>query len=123
MWVPKLDHNEGEKTVISEGKNKDMKEKNTEKSKGIFTLPYVKGVTEPTQQILKYHKIATSVRPHQNIRVILVHPKDKVEDSKNTDCVYQIPCKSSNHTYIGKTGRTFGTRLEEHKEVENITTR
>ena len=38
------------------------------------------------------------------------------EDSKNTDCVYQIP--------IGETGRTFGTRLEEHKqEVENVTTR
>ena len=83
----------------------------------------VKGVTEPIQRILKHHKIATSVRPHQNIRRILVHPKDKVEDSKKTDCVYQIPCKSCNDTYIGETGKAFGTRLEEHKDVENITTR
>ena len=53
-----------------------------------------------------------------------MHPKDKVEDNKKTDCVYQIHFKSCNHTYIGETGRTFGTRLEEHKkEVENITTR
>ena len=78
-------------------------------------LPYVKGMTEPIQQILKHQEIATSVRHHQNIRRILVHPKDKVEDCKKTDC---------DHTYIGETGRTFGTRLEEHKkEIENIKTR
>ena len=53
-----------------------------------------------------------------------MHPKDEVEDSKKTHCVYHIPCKSCNHTYIGEIGRTFGTRLEEHKtEIENITTR
>ena len=28
-WVPKLDHKECERTAISEGKNKEMKEKNT----------------------------------------------------------------------------------------------
>ena len=53
-----------------------------------------------------------------------MHPKDKEENSKKTDCVYQIPSKSCNYRYIGETGRTFGTRLEEHKkEVANITTR
>ena len=68
-------------------------------------------------------EIGTSVRPRQNIKIILVHPKHKVDDSKNTDCLYQIHCKSCSHTYIGETGRPFGTRLEEHrKEVENITT-
>ena len=39
------------------------KEKNTEKSKDMVTLPYVKGVTYPIQRILKHHDIATSVRP------------------------------------------------------------
>ena len=106
------------------GKTKERKDKNVEKSKGMITLPYVKGVTEPIQQILKHHEIATAVRPHQNIRRILVHPKDHVEESRKIDYVYQIPCKSGSHTYIGETGRHFGTRLKEHKkEVENITTR
>ena len=113
MWVPKMDHKEGERTVISEGKTK---EKNTEKSKGMVTLPYVKGVTEPIQRILKHHEIARSVRPHQSIRRILVHPNDKLEDTKKTDCAYQIPCKSCNQTYIGETVRTFGTRLDEHNK-------
>ena len=92
MWEPKLDHKEGERTAISEGKKK-----RTQKNHGMVTLPYDKGVTEHIQRILKHHEIGTSVRPHQNIRRMLVHPKDKVEDSKKTDCVYQIPCKSCNY--------------------------
>ena len=48
----------------------------------------MKGLTEAIQRILIHHEIATSVRPHPNIRRILVHPKDKVEDSKNK--VYHI---------------------------------
>ena len=55
----------------------------------MVTLPYVKGVTGPIQRILRRHEIATSVRPYQNIKRILVHPQDKVEDSKKTDCVYK----------------------------------
>ena len=103
---------------------KEKKDKNTKKSKDMVTLPHAKGVTEPIKRIVRHQETATSVRPHQNIRRILMHPKDKVEDSKKADCVYQIPCKSCNHTYIGETGKTFGTRLEEHKKaVENITTR
>ena len=75
----------------------------------MVTLPYVKGVTEPIQRILKHHEIAISVRPHRNSRILLVHPKDKVEDSKKTAYLSQ----SCNRKYIGETGRTFETRLEE----------
>ena len=80
---------------IQKEKTKEKKEKNTEKSKGMVTLPYVKGmvtlpyvkgmvtlpyvkgmvtlpyvkgVTEPVQWILKHHEIATSARPHQHTR-------------------------------------------------------
>ena len=81
----------------------------------MVTLPYVQGVTEPVQRILKHHDIASAVRPHRYLKQILVHPKDKVEDKHKTNCVYQIPCKTCNMCYIGETGRTFGTRLNEHK--------
>ena len=69
--------------------------------------------------ILKHHDIASAVRPHRNLRQIQVHPKYKVEDKHKTDCVYQIPCKTCNMCYIGETGRTFGTRLEEYKKSGN----
>ena len=79
------------------GKTKERKDKNTEESEGMVPLPYVKGVTEPVQGILKHCEIATSVRPHQNIERVVVHSKDKVEDNTNTDCVYQIDRESNRH--------------------------
>ena len=74
--------------------------------------------------ILKHHDIALAVRPHRNHRQILVHSKDKLEDKRKTDCVYQIPCKTCNMCSIGETGRTFGMQIDEHtQKVETITTR
>ena len=70
------------KVKEQQSQKEKTKEKNTEKSKDMVTLPHAKGVTEPIQRILKHHEIDTSVRPHQNIRRLLVHPKDKVEDKK-----------------------------------------
>ena len=82
------------------------------------------GVTEPVQRILKHHDIASAVRQHRNLRQILLHPKDKLEDKCKTDCVYQILYKNCNMCYIGETGRLFGIRLNEHtNEVETTTTR
>jgi len=43
----------------------------------------------------------------------------KQEKEEITDYVYKIPCSNCEKTYIGETGRKFGTRLKEHKtEVE-----
>ena len=107
-----------------QSQQRKSKEKNKEKSRCMVTLPYVQGVTESVQRILKHHDITSAVRPHRNLRQILVHPKDKVEDKHKTDCVDQIPCKTCNMCHIGETGRTFGTRLEEHKkEVETVISR
>ena len=62
-----------------QNQQRKSKEKNKEKSRCVVTLPYVQGVTEPVQRILKHHDITSAVRPHRNLRQILVHPKDKVE--------------------------------------------
>ena len=78
------------------------------------------GMTEPVQRLLKHHDIASTVRPHRNLRQILVHPQDKVEDKHKTNCVYQMPCKTCNMCYMGETGRTFGTRLDEYKKVYQL---
>ncbi|XP_035665539.1 uncharacterized protein LOC118408783 [Branchiostoma floridae] len=89
----------------------------------MVTLPYIKGVTEPLERVFRKHNVATAVKPKTTLRSLLVHPKDKQPDLAKTDCVYRIPCKSCDEVYIGETGRTFGTRLEEHKkEANNLNT-
>ena len=88
-------------TIKKVKEQQSQKEKNKRKErKEHREIPYVKGVTELIQRILKHHETEISVTSHQNIRRILVHPKGKVEDNKNR-LVYMIPCKSCNHTYIG----------------------
>ena len=60
------------------------------------------------------------MRPHTTLRLLLVHPKDKVELEEQDELVYQIPCKNCGAEYIGKTGRLLKTQLEEHrKDVDN----
>ncbi|XP_035659380.1 E3 ubiquitin-protein ligase TRIM71-like [Branchiostoma floridae] len=97
-------------------KPKKEKKKEEQKSKGMIIIPYVKGITETLERIFRKHAIATAVKPKTTLRNLLVHPKDRLEDSSKTDCVYKIPCKSCDKVYIGETGRTFNTRLEEHKK-------
>ena len=87
-------------------------------------LPYVRGVTERIQRAMRKHHISTPVRPHVKMRQILVHPKDQTPPEKKCDVIYEIPCKTCNKTYIGETGRSFGTRKKEHqKECEKETSK
>ena len=45
-----------------------------------------------------------------------MYPKDKHRPQDICECVYTIPCKNCNKTYIGETGRAFGVRLQEHRQ-------
>ena len=93
----------------------------TKDFKRMAVIPYVHGISERIQRIFKKYNISTAMKPHQTLRRLLVHPKDKRKLEDNANCVYEIPCKSCDSTYIGETGRLFGTRLSEHKsEVDKI---
>ena len=94
-------HKEGERTAISKMENQRKEGKQhreiqryghtsvCQRSNRICTADF------KTQTLL--HRL------HQNSRRILVHPKENVEDSKKTDCVYQISCKTCNKTRFNKT--------------------
>ncbi|XP_072039550.1 uncharacterized protein [Amphiura filiformis] len=118
--IEKVKHQIRDKTKAK----KKVKDKNTQRSKGMVVIPYVQGVSERLQRVFKKHNIQTAMRPHNTLKQNLVHPKDKIEATKTCDCVYEIPCKSCKKSYIGETGRPFGVRLKEHlKESEKITER
>ena len=111
-----------ESTDNRKSQKKQKGESKERKSNGMVTIPYVKGVSEALSRVLRKHHISTPMRPHNTIKQLLVHPKDKVSKEDKTGVVYQIPCNACNLTYIGETGRKFGTRLKEHqKDVETMT--
>ena len=92
------------------------------KSRGMVTIPYVKGLSEAFSRILKIYRICTAVRPHTTLRNLLVHPKDRISDEEKPEVVYKIPCKNCERVYIEETGRPLAARVKEHrKEVDSIT--
>ena len=48
------------------------------------------------------------------LSTILTSGKDAVSASKRRGVVYEIPCGSCEHRYIGETKRSLSTRLKEH---------
>ncbi len=81
-----------------------------------MVIPYIEGVSERVDRVLKKHGVASAMRPHTTLRRLLVHPKDKCEPSEQGELVYSIPCTNCDKQYIGETGRLFRTRVEEHKK-------
>ncbi|XP_072025290.1 uncharacterized protein [Amphiura filiformis] len=111
---------------MSNKSKKETKEKKNDNdpSKGMVVLPYIEGLSEKLQRIFWKHRIATAMRPHNTLRNLLVHPKDKIESNKTCEVVYRVDCKGCDKTYIGETGRAFGTRLKEHqKDAEKVKNR
>ena len=78
-------------------------------------LPFVEGLSQRVKRIYLKHGISPAFKPHQTLRNILVHPKDKRDISQTANCVYEFPCRNCDKTYIGETSRLFGIRLKEHK--------
>ena len=90
----------------------------------MVVIPYIEGVSEKLQCIFWKQKISTAMRPHNTIKNLLVHPKDKREANQMCEVVYDISCKGCDKSYIGETGRAFGTRLKEHQsDAEKVANR
>ena len=76
----------------------------SDEPKSTVVIPYVQDLSESVSRVYKRHGIPTAMRPFQSIRSLLVHPKDKHRPQDICECVYKIPCKNCNKTYIGETG-------------------
>ncbi len=73
----------------------------------MVVLPYKEGLSQRVRRIFNKHGISTSFKPHQTLRNILVHPKDKRDITQTAECVYEIPCLNCDKTYVGETCLTI----------------
>ena len=87
----------------------------SKKNTTFCTLPFVDGLSQNLQRVLKSYCVATSFRPHTTLRKLLVAPKDTFPIDKRSGCVYLLSCQQCTAIYIGQTGRPLGQRIKEHK--------
>jgi len=94
------------------------------KSRGMVTIPYVKGLSGAFSRILKTYRICIlhSSKTTYYVEKYAMHPKDRINDEEKPEVVYKIPCKNCDRIFVGETGRPLGVRIKEHrKEVDSIT--
>ena len=102
------------KKQMEEKQQQKVTQKRTSRQKdkkSNVVIPYVEGLSERYSMVMKKHDVSTCVRPHTTIRNLLVHPKDKQDLMNTPNCIYEVPYKGCELTYVGETHSTFGTRL------------
>ena len=80
----------------------------------MVVILYVENVSEAVARIMRKHNVTVAMKPYKTLKSVLVHPKDKQEKEDLTEYVYKVPCANCDKTYLSKTRRKFGVRLQEH---------
>ena len=78
---------------------KASKKNKTLKSRGMVTIPYIKGLSEVFTMILKAYRICTAVKPHSTLRNMLVHPKDRISSEEKPVMIYNTHTHMHAHTH------------------------
>ncbi|XP_063969468.1 uncharacterized protein LOC135157522 [Lytechinus pictus] len=81
--------------------------------KARVVLPYLGAASQKIQRILREADIEVRHSSSNKLQSALTTHKDK-RNSKDLPGVYRIPCECGK-VYIGETGRSFNTRIKEHK--------
>ena len=78
-------------------------------------LPYVRGCGERLARVLRKYDVDVFYKPINKLKSIFGLPKDKVPIESVTGVVYEIPCSDCNKKYVGQTGNSLHTRLQQHR--------
>ena len=93
----------------------NLDEKETEDTRTLVMLPYVKGTTDRIAKLLSRENIKTVFNTDMKIGALLRNNKDRIPlEGKG---VYEVPCGDCNKTYVGQTGRNMSSRLQEHQNA------
>ena len=116
-WM--IDHQHGRNS--SEGRLIDPETGNEIKKSIFISAPYFHGLSESYKQLFKYTAVQVCFKCQSTIKLMLMHPKDKVDPSLKKDVVYQWSCTKPNckSSYIGETSRSLCNHVKEHRKEES----
>ena len=83
-----------------------------------IVIPYMGKTSHQLQRILKTANIEVRHRSTKKLHSALHTHKDR-KPTNTLPGVYRIPCECGK-VYIGETGRSFNTRLKEHKTCQRL---
>ena len=88
------------------------------KKRFYISVPYFLGLSEFYMKIFKYTPIQVCFKGVNNLKSLLMHPKDKISTNQKKDLVYHWECKADGckSSYIGETSRALGKRVKEHSK-------
>jgi len=75
------------KSASSQNQSSKKDQNKENKSRGMVVIPYVSGLSERVRRIFKKHNVESAMRPHQTLKKLLVHPKDKRDKLKTGNCI------------------------------------
>jgi hypothetical protein len=91
-----------------------------------FPIPYIHGMAENIAKIFRKYGVPTYLptyhKPYNTLRSQVVRPKDPTPNNKKCRVVYELKCEDCDSKYVGKTSRSFETRLKEHKRGRGVLT-
>ena len=106
--------------AIKETRSSTDEKKKEENSRGIVIMPNIPGFTPQFNKIAKQHRFTVANKADNKVRDLISNAKTPLGE-KNTNVVYNIPCKCAKYTYVGETDRKWGTRKREHQNKVRLT--
>ena len=75
----------------------------------------MKGCSERLSRVLRKYDVDVCFKPFNKLHSIFGRQKDPVEPDQLLGVVYEVPCSNCDRTYIGQTGNSLRTRLQQHR--------
>jgi len=84
----------------------------------MVVIPYVENVSEAVARMMSKHNVHWN-ETIENFKECSGTSKDEQQKEDLTECVYKVACANCDKTYISKTKRKFGVRLQEHRNPKH----
>ena len=91
-------------------------------NRGIVSMPNIPTFSNRFNSIARRHRFQVANKADFKVRDLTTKVKTPLGD-KNSNVVYNIPCKCDRYTYTGETCRKWSTRRKEHQSKVRLTKR
>ena len=88
------------------------------KKQFFVSVPYFPGLSQSFKKIFKYMPVQVCFNGVNTLKLLLMHPKDKVPTGQKKDVVYHWECQADgcNSSYVGETSRALRERVMENSK-------